>query len=102
AFLGRRAIALSQYMRPGGQVDWEWALRECGEIAAALMSRPPIGRMFWNVNLPHLTSGRRRPPVVFCKLDLNPLHVRYRIEDSMSGVPTTAHFIGDYHQRLHE
>jgi 5'/3'-nucleotidase len=102
AFLGRRAIALSQYTRPGGQVDWEWALRECGEIVATLMNRPAGGRAFWNVNLPHLTSGRRRPPVVFCKLDLNPLDVRYRIEDSMNGLPTTAHFTGDYHQRKND
>jgi 5'-nucleotidase len=102
AFLGRRAIALSQYTRPGGEVDWEWTLRECGEIISSLMGRPPGGRVFWNVNLPHLTSGPRRPPVVFCKLDLNPLHVQYRIEDSMNGVPTTAHFTGDYHLREHE
>ncbi len=101
-FLGRRSIALSQATRPGLEVDWEWTSRRAGEMLSALMGRSTGARAFWNVNLPHLAPGPHRPPVVFCRLDLNPLDVRFRIEGRLNGLPALAHFTGDYHERLRE
>ena len=50
---------------------------------------------FWNVNLPHLMPDAPDPEVVFCPLDLSPMPIAYRLDDTES----SAHFQGDYHAR---
>lgn len=99
AFLGRRAIALSQYVRKDLPFDWSFALRQCARLLPRLMARRPLRQTFLNVNLPHLPPGSPDPPVVFCRLDLCPLDVRFRVMPSANGAPASARFIGDYHGR---
>jgi 5'-nucleotidase len=99
AFLGCRAIAISQYVRNSTEIDWEASLRWSARILPLLMERPLRPRSFWNVNLPHLPPGAPDPEPVFCGLDLCALHVRYRVNPEAEGLPLQAHFEGDYHAR---
>jgi 5'-nucleotidase len=98
ALLGRRAIALSQYVRKDIALDWEWTLGQARRILSRLLRLPPDPGAFWNVNFPHLGPGDPDPEIVFCGLDRGPLDVRYRIEEE-DGVPALAQFEGDYHGR---
>jgi 5'-nucleotidase len=99
AFLGYRAIAVSQYVRPDLAIDWEWSQRVCAEVLPAIMDRPQRPGFFWNVNLPHLSPGSPDPQVVFCKVDLRPLDVRFRLEGVLGAPASQAHFNGNYHGR---
>ncbi len=99
ALLGSRAIAISQYVRPDLELDWEWTCRISAEVLRNLLARPLSPRSFWNVNLPHLAPGSPDPEVVLCKIDPGPLDVRFRLEGEFNGQPTFAHFTGNYHRR---
>lgn len=98
-FLGRRAIALSQYLRPDLEVDWEWTLRQSSIILRSLMAAPQRPSAFWNVNFPHLPPGSRTPEPVFCRLDICPLDVRFRVDRPLDDPGAHAHFTGNYHGR---
>ncbi len=102
AFLGRPAIAFSQYVRPDLPVDWERSVRQCAALVRLLLARPPRFGAFWNVNLPHLPPGADEPEVVFCGLDHSPLDVRYRLEPTGPDSGSVAHFDGNYHARARQ
>jgi 5'-nucleotidase len=76
ALLGKRSIAISQYINGGTPVDWDWSRDLARTAIEQLMSErcPPKG--YWNVNLPHTETGFR-PPVVRCNPDHAPLDVRF-------------------------
>jgi 5'/3'-nucleotidase len=100
AFLGRPAMALSQYIRADLELDWEWTVRQAAIVIRRLMDLPLSPRSFWNVNLPHLPEGSADPELVFCGLDLCPLDVRFRMErDGRRENVLVAHFEGNYHGR---
>jgi 5'-nucleotidase len=100
AFLGRQAIAVSQYVRADLELDWEWTVRQAAGAIRRLMDLPLAPRSFWNVNLPHLPPGAADPELVFCGLDLCPLDVRFRTERIAPGSDVlVAHFEGNYHGR---
>ena len=51
-------------------------------VLADLLGRPTQPGLFYSVNLPHLEpSEQKRPQVVFCPLDPNPLPLNYRHEE---------------------
>ncbi|MGH9592228.1 MAG: 5'/3'-nucleotidase SurE, partial [Bryobacteraceae bacterium] len=57
ALLGKRAIAISQYVQSGRPLDWDWARNLALPMVEQLMSErcPPKG--YWNLNLPHTETG---------------------------------------------
>jgi 5'-nucleotidase len=93
ALLGCPAVALSQYIARGREVDWGAAARRAAAVLRLLVERPLEPGCFWNVNLPHPPDADADCPVVFCPLDPSPLEVRYRLEGE--------HLVyeGDYHAR---
>jgi 5'-nucleotidase len=98
AFFGRKAIAISQYVRPDLEVDWEWTLRQSAATIRTLLSKPLAPGSFWNVNLPHLPRGAADPQVVYCGLDVRPLDVKYAVNGVAGGV-TPFVWRGNYHGR---
>jgi len=76
ALLGKRAIAVSQYMRSGMPVDWDWSRDLARPMIEQLMSETCSPKSFWNVNLPHTEAGQQ-PPIVRCNPDHAPLDVRF-------------------------
>ncbi|PCJ58038.1 MAG: 5'/3'-nucleotidase SurE [Candidatus Hydrogenedentota bacterium] len=80
AFLGMSAIAVSQYIKKRGPLDWGQASRWTTEVLRDLMGRARIPRTFWNVNLPHLESESAMPEVVFCEPCRQPMPMEYDID----------------------
>ncbi len=101
-FLGKKAIALSQYVRPDLPVDWEWSLRQAARVLRDLVARPIASDSFWNVNLPHLAPGSADPEIVFCGLDWRPLDVGFREASPLGDSPRIIHYTGRYHGRDRE
>jgi 5'-nucleotidase len=99
AFLGKKAIAVSQYVRPDLPLDWEWTLRQASRVIRQLMKEPLDSSSFWNVNFPHLPPGSQDPKPVYCGLDLCPLDVGFRTGDPIGECGTTLHYTGKYHGR---
>lgn len=93
AILGTRALAVSQYLRRGVELDWD----QSAELAAAALARvlPAAceAKEFWNINLPHLDPGE---PAALeeCAPDDEPLDVQFRRDES--GV---FHYSGTYQAR---
>jgi len=93
ALLGRRAIALSQYIGRSRTVDWDLSARRAEHVLRLLLDRPLEPGHFWNVNLPHPDGDLDEVPIVFCGLDTRPHGVRYRREGDLFV------YAGDYHAR---
>lgn len=93
AYLGTRAIAISQYIRAGIEVDWNWSQREALPVIRQLLDEPWSEGEYWNVNLPHLAPGESAE-VVHCEPDRKRLDVRFRREGE------SFHYSGSYHSRL--
>ena len=93
AFLGKPAVAISQYRRRDREIDWtitaEWAL--C--VLRDLVRRSIPAGSFYNVNLPHLDPGASTPTIVECPADTLPLPMAFREEGG------AFHYEGVYHLR---
>jgi 5'-nucleotidase len=90
---GRRAIAISHYLRRRMQPDWAAAAARATRVLARLLHEGvPAGRL-WNVNLPHLDPGAAEPETVRCETDPSPLPLSFA--DHQDGW----RYSGDYHQR---
>lgn len=81
ALLGRPGIAVSQYVRRLGGIDWDTAARWTAEVIQQLIERASAPRSFWNVNLPDCDDKSLMPPIVFCTLDPHPMPIRFHAED---------------------
>lgn len=81
ALLGKPAIAISQYVRRGVPLDWNFSQELALPVIRELMARTVTPRHYWNVNLPHLDPGGAAP-VVECLPDYLPLDVRFHREGS--------------------
>jgi 5'-nucleotidase len=90
---GRPGVALSHYRRRGVPFDWARAAAWALPVLRDLLARTWRPGTFWNVNLPHLEPGAPEPPVVFCRLDPQPLPLSFRREGDLF------HYDGDYHGR---
>jgi 5'-nucleotidase len=99
ALLGKPAIAISQYIRKGLELDWNLSRTLARPIvekimAEQIMAQGACARAFWNINLPHLDPGESQlPPVIECDPDNLPLDVRYRRDGS------EIHYSGSYPAR---
>jgi 5'-nucleotidase len=75
ALLGRRGIAVSQYIRSGVAVDWDASQRLARPVVELLM-KAQRDSDYWNVNLPHV-DPQATPAVVLVKPDRQPLDIRF-------------------------
>ncbi|MDP9115011.1 MAG: 5'/3'-nucleotidase SurE [Acidobacteriota bacterium] len=77
AFLGRPAIAISQYIQKGRALDWKRSEELALPVLEQLLARPVAkSKEYWNVNLPHTSNGDSAE-IVFCHPDNQPLDVRF-------------------------
>jgi len=80
AFLGKPAIAISQYIHKGRALDWKRSQELALPVLEQLLARPlAISKEYWNVNLPHTGNGDPAA-IVFCDPDNQPLDVRFHRE----------------------
>ena len=90
---GKPGIAVSQYRKRQGEIDWDRAVRWTTPLLADLVSRPWDPGTFWNINLPHLARGDPNRALSFVPLETGPLPLSYREEAGLY------HYNGNYHQR---
>ena len=76
ALLGRPAIAVSQYLRKGMAVEWDWARTLALPVIEQLIEETCPAKSYWNVNLPHTETGAV-VEVKRCDPDNEPLDVRF-------------------------
>jgi len=77
AFLGKPAIAISQYIQKGRPLDWNLSRDLALPVLQQLLARPTrASKGYWNVNLPHTDNGDAAA-IVFCDPDNQPLDVRF-------------------------
>lgn len=77
AFLGKKSIAVSHYLKRGKDVDWEMASSWFSQIWDRIIESPLPELHFYNINFPHLDSGVKIPEVVECQSDNLPLDIRF-------------------------
>jgi 5'-nucleotidase len=92
AFLGKPAMAISQYVKKGMTVDWNRSRELARPVIEKLVGQGSSIKGYWNVNLPHIENGVA-PAIVVCEPDNQPLDVRYRREGDR------LHYAGSYHGR---
>lgn len=93
ALLGCSAIAVSQYVGRGREIDWDLTGDRLVPVLRLLLARGLAAGRFWSVNLPHPAHDAVELPIVFCRLDTRPHGVRYRREGDVFV------YAGDYHDR---
>lgn len=76
AFLGRRSIAVSQFVRSGVPLDWDRTAALAAPVVESLLRAEWSPKHYWNVNLPHLPGGHH-VPVVHCTPDDQPMDIRF-------------------------
>lgn len=89
ALLGTPAVAVSQYVRRGLELDWNTSTELALPVVSGIMAGTPDAGEYWNINLPHLDPGVQAE-VAECEPDAEPLDVRFeRVGDHF-------HFRGSY------
>ena len=91
AFLGRPAIALSQYRRSQNPIDWSAAIAGVRVVVERLLERPLPGGAFWNVNFPDADHETGSGKIVDCPLEAAPLPVHFQIENECYLYKTNYH-----------
>ena len=66
-FMGKPAIAFSQYLRVGAGLDWERAGRWTKRVLTEIMEQEYEPGTFWNVNFPRLDTEAPEPDLVYCE-----------------------------------
>lgn len=89
AALGKPAIAVSQYVRRGLQLNWSHSVALAETVIGKLLETSPNGKEYWNVNLPHLEDGSNAP-VADCEPDNEPLDVQFHRKGDLF------HYAGTY------
>ena len=93
AALGCRAMAISQYVAKGAEVDWEVTRHHAAWVIRTLMETDLAPGSFWNVNLPHPQTLEDQPNLCFRDLDPSPHRFTYRREGDV------LIYEGDFHGR---
>ncbi len=93
ALFRRPAIAISQYVGRGREVDWELTARRARRVLEQVMQRPLAAGAFWNINLPHPEHDEEELEIELCPADTSPLDVQYREKDGH------LYYAGNYHDR---
>ena len=69
AILGRRAVAISQYVSRGGTIEWEHTREHALRMISRLFGEDLSPGEYWNVNLPHPLNGSEPLDYAVCPLD---------------------------------
>lgn len=77
AILGKRAMALSQYIARDWTIDWPASQLHAARQLAALLALPLTAGQFWNVNLPSPITTDGAVAYRFCPADKHPHRYRY-------------------------
>ncbi len=77
AILGKRAMALSQYIAMDWTIDWPATQLHAARQVAALLAEPLAAGQFWNVNLPSPITTDSAVAHRFCPADKHPHRYRY-------------------------
>lgn len=96
AIHGRPALAISQYFRRYGAVDWPRTARLAGRVLRHVLESSTAPGEFWNANLPDPTGPEdptARPEIIECPIDPSVSAIGY--ERSDAGLIWKA----DYHSR---
>ncbi|KJS33333.1 MAG: hypothetical protein VR64_00500 [Desulfatitalea sp. BRH_c12] len=78
AILGKKAIAVSQYIAPEWLVDWDAAVRYLSSVLPIVINAPLARGNFWNINLPSPITADSPIKWQYCPLDKNPHKYRFR------------------------
>lgn len=92
AFLGKPAIAISQYIRKGSPLEWERSRELARPVLKQLLAEDCPPKVYWNINLPHTQNGDLAATVI-CDPDNQPLDVRFHREGD------ALRFAGSYQAR---
>ena len=92
AFLGKPAIAISQYIKKGVPLEWNRSRELARPVLAHLLAQGCSPKNYWNVNLPHAQNGDLADTVI-CDPDDQPLDVRFHREGD------ALRFAGSYQAR---
>ena len=79
AYLGKPAIAISQYIKRNLTLDWAHSQVLAHPVVERLLAQGCPAKAYWNVNLPHALNGDATP-VMMCDPDNQPLDVRFHRE----------------------
>lgn len=79
AFLGKPAIAISQYIKRGLALEWNRSRDLARPVIAQLLAQGCSPKDYWNVNLPHTRNGDLADTVI-CDPDNQPLDMRFHRE----------------------
>ncbi len=93
AILGKKAIAISHWIRESKPIDWNLASKLARKVFADLFSKALPEKYFWNVNLPHVFAGENEPELIYCEPSTDPLPVVFSREGD------TFHYTGEYPKR---
>ena len=93
AIHGVRALALSQYFRRFGQVDWAASQRRAELVLGEVLGEEHRPGEYWSANFPDPPAGQGSDEIVHCELDAGPGSIAYQ----RSG-PHYA-WAADYHER---
>lgn len=93
AIHGIPGIAISQWRKQPLVIDWDTASQWTARVLEKLRYHPLPEGSFWNVNLPHLEPGTKKPEIVFCQPSIDSLPVNYRVEKDLY------YYQGEYAQR---
>lgn len=72
AILGKKAIAVSQYIAEGHDIDWAITGFHVAEILPVIMEKELAAGQYWNINLPHPLDYQSVPETKFCRLEKQP------------------------------
>ncbi|MBI82918.1 MAG: 5'/3'-nucleotidase SurE [Planctomycetaceae bacterium] len=81
AWMGKPAIALSQYRSTKEPVIWPTVIPQVRRVIAQLRSETLPAGAFWNVNLPECEQAAQEARIVTCPLESAPLPVRFEIQN---------------------
>lgn len=78
AILAKKAIAISQYIAPEQQIDWEVTGLHVKKILTEIVTKPLGDGCFWNINMPHPLTASSAPEHIICDLDTHPHDYSYQ------------------------
>lgn len=72
SILGRKAIAVSQYVAREYGIDWAVTGYHVSKILPVIMEKDLSAGQYWNINMPHPLDFNSEPEYQFCRLEKSP------------------------------
>ena len=79
AYLGKPAIAFSQYIKTNLTLDWSVTEVWTRRVLDMILAEPIEPHTYWNVNFPHLEADAQEPRIIQCEPCRQPLPIAYRV-----------------------